>query len=495
MSIKPQKSLSILKPQLTKLLNEISNLNVIVIGEAMLDSYLLKDNKRCYLPGGGANTAANVHSLGGEVSFLSVIGEDSEGFQLQETLKIRGISTEYMFTHPGRQTLVKKREIVQSHLLPRWDYGSTNEIESIIEEKLINKLEIIYPECDAVIISDYGYGILTKKVLASLSQLQQRYNKTLVVNSKSIQAYHNVNVTAVKLNYQQALELLEVFSLSNSEKLYTGSRVEYITLYGEKLLHLIGAKVVAVTLDAEGAIIFEDGSQPYRTYTQSAKPSCTIGAGDTFTSALTLALSAGATTTLAANFAASAAAVVVKKDATSVCSAEELRQYFCSASANKHITDSNQLVSLIASYRKKGLKIVFTNGCFDILHAGHVYFLNSAKALGDILIVGVNSDDSIRRIKGSTRPINTLEDRIHVLSGLECVDHLIAFNEDIPLKLIRLVKPHVHVKGGDYTKESLPEAPLVEDLGGVVEILPLLENHSTSIIIKRICRNNHTNPL
>ena len=144
----------------------------------------------------------------------------------------------------------------------------------------------------------------------------------------------------------------------------------------------------------------------------------------------------------------------------------------------------------MTSYRRTGHKIVFTNGCFDILHAGHVSYLNRAKALGNILIIGVNSDNSIRRIKGANRPINPLEDRIQVLGGLGCVDYLITFDEDTPIDLIRLVQPDVYVKGADYTKETLPEAPVVEQYGGIVELLPFVENRSTTRIIERVCQLN-----
>jgi D-beta-D-heptose 7-phosphate kinase/D-beta-D-heptose 1-phosphate adenosyltransferase len=157
----------------------------------------------------------------------------------------------------------------------------------------------------------------------------------------------------------------------------------------------------------------------------------------------------------------------------------------------KYIPNPNELITIVTSHRQAGQKIVFTNGCFDILHAGHVSYLNRAKSLGDILIIGVNSDNSIRRLKGPTRPINPLEDRIQVLSGLGCVDYLVAFDEDTPSNLIRLVCPDIYVKGGDYTKQTLPEAPLVEQLGGVIELLPFIENRSTSSIIERIRQSNN----
>jgi D-beta-D-heptose 7-phosphate kinase/D-beta-D-heptose 1-phosphate adenosyltransferase len=501
------------KTDLAKLLDQIANLKVIVIGEAMLDCYLegfsdrlcpeapvpvVNLTNRLYVPGGAANTAVNVRSLGGQVQFFSVVGDDWEGARLRQALEERGVSTKYILTDPSRQTLAKQRVTAASQLLVRFDSGSTDAIDSQTEQALINQLEVIFSECDAAIVSDYGYGILTKRVINALAQFQKHSPRILVVDSKNLTAYRQIDVTAVKPNYDQTVQLLNLPPLGNKEGI---SRVEQIAPHAERILNLTGAKIAAVTLDAEGGVILEHGCQPHRTYTQPTTQSRTSGAGDTFTSALTLALTAGVATDVAADFAAAAAAVVVAKDGTTACSAEELRKFLCrreedkeeipslsppSSLSNKHIPNTNTLLSLLASYRNAGRKIVFTNGCFDILHAGHVSYLNRAKRLGDILIIGVNSDHSVRRLKGTSRPINTLEDRIQVLGGLGCVDYLIAFEEDTPINLLRLVCPDVYVKGADYTKETLPEAPIVEELGGVVELLPFVENRSTTGIIERI---------
>ena len=490
-----------MKPDLIKLLDAIANLNVIVIGEAMLDGYLegysdrlcpeapvpiVTVTNRLYVPGGAANTAVNVRSLGGRVTFISVIGDDWEGDKLQLALSERDVSTKHIFIQLNRQTLTKQRVTASSQILVRFDSGTTNPIDAHTEQVLIDELERTFPECDAAIVSDYGYGILTEKVIDALAKLQRRYQRILVVDSKNLTAYRHLDLTAVKPNYDQVLQLLAIPPNPPLLRQNKGgiSRAEQITPYAEKLLDLTGAKIAAVTLDAEGAIIFEHNLPPHRTYTQPTIPARTTGAADTFSCALALALAAGAATPEAADFASAAAAVAISIDGTTACSAEELQQFL--SPTNKHIPDSNKLVPLVASYRNAGRKIVFTNGCFDILHAGHVSYLNRAKAFGDVLIIGVNSDDSIRRLKGATRPINPLSDRIQVLSGLGCVDHLIAFEEDTPSNLIRLICPDVYVKGGDYTKQTLPEAPLVEQLGGVVELLPFVKNRSTTRIIERI---------
>ncbi len=254
--------------------------------------------------------------------------------------------------------------------------------------------------------------------------------------------------------------------------------------YGDQIMDLTGAQIAAVTIDEDGAILFERDQLPYRTYARPAPHSRAAGAGDTFVGALTLSLVAGAQAHTAAEIASAAASIVVCTDGTSACDADDLKAYF--ATEEKFVTDAFYLAARIASYHRMGKRIVFTNGCFDILHRGHVSYLNTAKSFGDVLIIGLNSDHSVRRLKGENRPINSLEDRAQILSALSCVDHIIPFDGDTPIDLIRMIKPDIYVKGGDYTKEQLPEAPVVEKLGGRVEILPYLADRSTTGVIERI---------
>jgi D-beta-D-heptose 7-phosphate kinase/D-beta-D-heptose 1-phosphate adenosyltransferase len=199
---------------------------------------------------------------------------------------------------------------------------------------------------------------------------------------------------------------------------------------------------------------------------------------------MTLALAAGASPVAATEVASAAAAVVVGKDRTAACTAQELREY--TLAGGKQLLDRTALAARVDFHRQQGRRIVFTNGCFDILHSGHITYLHRAKTLGDILIVGVNSDASIKRLKGPRRPINSLQNRLHVLAALSCIDHLIAFDDDTPCNLIRVIRPDVFVKGGDYTRDRLPEAAIVEELGGIVQILPYEGDYSTTAIIERI---------
>ncbi|MBD1997971.1 D-glycero-beta-D-manno-heptose 1-phosphate adenylyltransferase [Leptolyngbya sp. FACHB-541] len=497
------------------LINSFSKLNVLVIGEAILDCYLngssdrlcpeapvpvVNITERLNVPGGAANTALNVSSLGGQVKFLSVIGEDPEAALLKQSLESQGVSTAYLFQERSRQTLSKQRIIASSHLLVRFDQGSTHPISPELETRLIDRLVELFPTCDAVIVSDYGYGILTPSVIRTLEELQRRSPCTLVVDSKQLTEYQSINVTAVKPNYSQATHLLGLKKLETN-----ADRIDQILLHGKKILDLTRANIVAVTLDRGGALIFERDRPPHRTYVKPAPQSQTSGAGDTFTSALALAIAAGADASMAADLAAAATAIVVAQPGTTACSIEALRQSVDEMDDNlphpnlklnqkvgdernfsKLLMTQNQLEYQLNHYRNSGQRIVFTNGCFDILHRGHVTYLNQAKALGDILIVGVNSDESVRQLKGNTRPVNALADRMAVLAALNCVDAIAPFNEINPCNLIQIVRPQVFVKGGDYTRETLPEASLVEELGGVVKIVPFVGDRSTTQLIQQI---------
>jgi len=474
-------------------LDKWTNLHVLVIGEAMLDCYLEgTSNRLCReapvpivdissfedVPGGAANTAANIARLGASVSFLSVIGDDEAGDRLKRTLQERGISTRNLITSAQRQTLLKQRISSDSQLLLRCDRGSTEFINSEIETQLIEKLSCLYSTCDAIVISDYGGGILTPRVIQILAQLQTQYPRIVVVDSKQLKNYQSVNINAIKPNYQQAIQLLGISALKGKE------RIQQITDCGEKLLNLINTQIVAVTLDAEGAIIFERNNPPYIIPSQPTLNSQATGAGDTFVSGLTLALAAGAEGKLAASIAAATAAIVVTQPGTTTCSLSALHQ---SLSGNKKLAiDRESLVTSIQEHRNWKHKIIFTNGCFDLLHLGHVTYLKQAKQLGDILIIGVNTDESIRQLKGANRPVNCLSDRLAILSALESVDYVIPFAESTPSELIKIIRPDIYVKGGDYTPEMLSEAPLVEELGGEVKILPYVSNISTTAIVNRI---------
>ncbi len=468
-------------------------LKVTLIGDAMLDIYLegtsnrlcreapvpiVEVERRTDQPGGAANTAVNLAGLGGQVNFLSVVGGDTEGAILQECLKAKGVSTAGLFVSRQRRTLSKQRIMAAGQMLVRFDQGSEGPVESKLEQALIERLSALYEQSDAIVISDYGYGVLTPRVIETIERLQARFRKVLVADAKDLTAYREVGLTAVKPNFQEALRLLKVSDWGGQ------ARADFLAGQQEKLLELTGASLVAVTLDCEGALVFERGQPPYRTYACPNPNSRAAGAGDTFAGALTLALAARAETPAAAELASAAAAVVVNKEGTSSCSLEELKE--CFQSEQKFYASPARLAARLKSPRLAGKRVVFTNGCFDILHPGHINLLNRAKELGDILIVAVNADSTVEKLKGPGRPINPLMDRLKVLAALSCIDYLVPFEDLTPEKLIKTLRPAVVVKGSNYRREMMPEASLVEAQGGEIQFLPYLPESSTSGLFERI---------
>lgn len=487
--------------RLLDFINRFSQLRILVIGEAILDSYLQGVTSRLcreapvpivdvgaaeHVPGGAANTAANIATLGGQVDLLAVIGTDEPGQQLGQVLAHWGVGLAGLVRSPERSTLVKQRLLADNQLLVRFDRGSTAAISVAEEDRLVDQLQRHFAESDAIVLSDYAYGIFTPRILTALQQLQAEQPRVIIVDSKRLELYAGLGVTAVKPNYEEAIRLLGLSPVSGE------ARVEQITRYGKEILAIAGAGMATVTLDREGALIFLSGEQgavnePIRTFAEPAPNPHATGAGDTYVATLALALAAGADPHGAASLAATSTAVIVKEPGTTRCHPLALRRALMAG--NKRITDQAELVSIVAQQRSLGKRIVFTNGCFDILHSGHVTCLERAKTLGDILIVGMNTDESIRQLKGASRPVNALSDRLTVLAALGCVDYVIPFGDLAPRELIRLIRPDVYAKGGDYTRQTLPETPLIEELGGEVVILPFVSDRSTTELIQQIRAN------
>jgi D-beta-D-heptose 7-phosphate kinase / D-beta-D-heptose 1-phosphate adenosyltransferase len=478
---------------LLDLIDAFAGSRVLVIGEAMLDSYLIGTTTRLCreapvpivalderrdVPGGAANAAVNVASLGGSARFLSAIGDDAEGALLRDALETRGVATDTLLIEEGRRTLTKHRLVAASQVLVRFDQGDTDGICAFTEDTLIAHLIDHFPRCDAVLISDYRYGILTPRVVQTLVALHAEMPRPIIVDAKHLPHYRALGPTAIKPSYAEAARLLDLDGATDE------SRADRIAAHGERLLDLTGAQVAAVTLDTDGAVIVERGRPAYRIAARPSTHARAIGAGDTFVAALALGLAVGADAHAACDVASAAAAIAVSMDGTTACTREALREQL--AESDKYVPDLARLLRSVEWYRAHGKRIVFTNGCFDILHRGHVALLNRARALGDLLIVGINTDESVARLKGTHRPINPLDDRAQVLAGLGCVDHVVPFAAQTPDALIRAIRPDVFVKGGDYSRDTLPETALVESLGGAVHILPFIADRSTTRVIERI---------
>jgi D-beta-D-heptose 7-phosphate kinase / D-beta-D-heptose 1-phosphate adenosyltransferase len=475
-------------------INRFSDMKALVIGDAMLDVYLdgsanricreapvpivdIRDIKT--MPGGAANTAVNLACLGAEVCYLSVVGDDHEAGLLQDALARRGLDLSFVMRDSVRRTLTKQRVAAGSQLLVRFDAGTTEAIRIEYESRIVDILKEKFHEVDAVVVSDYGYGIMTDKVIGTLGALQRKKENILVIDAKSLDKYSRVGATVSKPNYQELVTLLSI-----TEPAPLGRRANQIRLYGQRLLRKTGAKYVAATIDIEGALLFQRGKEPYRTFSKPVENTKAAGAGDTYVAALTLALASGAAIEDAGEIARSAAGIILQKSGTATCTQKELGHYF--GSSGKYTQDWQELKRRFDFYKKEGIRTVFTNGCFDLLHSGHVTYLEQARALGDVLVLALNSDASIKRLKGSNRPINSLSERVRILSGLESVTLLTSFEEDTPAQLLDMIKPDVYVKGGDYSVDKLPEAPVVLGYGGRIEIMPFVQDRSTTNIITRI---------
>ena len=474
-------------------------LRALVIGDAMLDSYLegtaarlctegpvpvVRKTAEERAPGGAANTAANLRALGAGVTFLGIVGPDPAGAQLRALLRQRGIDDRWLVEDAGVSTLHKLRILADGQYVVRFDEGDTEHCSGDGHARLLAHFDAAFHHCDLVVISDYGYGAVYDRLLDRLRALRAARPCVLAIDSKQLHRFHQAGATIVTPNYREACLTVDPFSRHDD-----GTQPDVRQL-GRRLLEMIETEYVVITMGGDGAALFARDGSAMQIPAHAVAHVHDVGAGDSFTAAIALALAAGAHRVDAVRIGIDAAGVAVTKRRTAVTYYQELLQRVSLAEQAGHRAAGPRAVAALASRldaeRLAGRTIVFTNGVFDILHAGHVRFLRQARDLGDILVVGVNSDRSARRLKGEGRPINRERDRVALVAALDAVDHAILFDESNPAALIRKLRPHIHVKGGDYDGERLPEAEAVEAVGGRVVILPLTGSLSTSRVIDRI---------
>ncbi|HSV12431.1 MAG TPA: D-glycero-beta-D-manno-heptose 1-phosphate adenylyltransferase [Hanamia sp.] len=482
-----------MEKEINNIIENFKNLKILVVGDAILDTYIYGTTDRIcreapvpvfnaesekYSCGGAANTAINLSALGAETYYLTVLGKDSNAHELLNVLQKNNVHCEYILRDKTRKTIAKKRVIAQSNIILRLDEGTVSVIDKNFEEELLQRILEVSGFADAVLFSDYGFGVITDPLIQSLQSLTSSFQKPILVDSKNLNRFKIIHPDAVKPNYEEALQLLELSKIAKNK------RADQVMKNSEILLTKTGAHNIAVTLDDDGVVLIRKGKKPYHVDCIPRDSKNTIGAGDTFVSALALAMASNLKMETCVQIAAAAAAIVVQKDGTTECSNVQLKSYF--NAIPKYISNEEDLLNTIKELRKKGKKIVFTNGCFDLIHKGHIELLDKAREAGDVLIVGVNNDESARKVKGPDRPVNTLEDRITVLAGLQSVDYIISFAEESPRQLIKAVHPDVFVKGSDYTETSIPEMPLLKRLGCEVKIFQPLHHISTTDIIHRI---------
>lgn len=487
-----------------ELVRRFRRLRAVVLGDAILDTYLhgmaerlcvegpvpvVRKVEEQQLPGGAANTAANLQALGAHVSFVGMVGCDASGRLLREMLRDRGIDDRWLIDDETVATQHKLRILADGQYVVRFDEGTTHAPSPQTQERLIAGLDALAPECDVIIISDYCYGAVTEPLIRQAQRWQTRQNLPLIVDSKQLSRFRQAGATVVTPNLVEARAFVsahadEAIAAASADE--TSARIAEGQRLAAALLDVLDTRLAAVTLANDGvALASRDGQHWHISAHPVARPN-DVGAGDSFTSALALALAAGGEPHEAARIGVDAASIAVSKRFTSQVEQRELLQRVSlhddangewtmtsrgAATARRHaLTHVRARLDL---ERAAGHVIVFTNGVFDVLHAGHIEFLRRAKALGDTLVVGVNSDTSIRRLGGARAPLTSERDRIALLAALEPVDYVVPFDDDTPVEIIRTLKPHIHVKGGDYADETLPEAEAVREIGGRVVILPL----------------------
>ncbi|OLF09989.1 D-glycero-beta-D-manno-heptose 1-phosphate adenylyltransferase [Actinophytocola xanthii] len=466
---------------------------VLVVGDVILDEWLsgsadrlcreapapvVAVAQRRVAPGGAANTAVNLAALGARVRMVSAVGADDAGTELLAALRQSGVDTELVAVEPDRRTTTKSRVVADDQVLVRLDDGDRDQAPLTAVPAAIDRFLAACAEADAVVLCDYGTGLLSGDVLERLLPTRERI-PLLVVDAHHPRRWARLRPDIVTPNAEEAATVLDTP--------IPRSAAEQLTFLDEnraQLLERTGARAAAVTLDRDGAVLL-DGDRPvHRTWARPAPDNHTAGAGDTFCAALTVARCAGLPAVVAVELAQAAADVVVHRPETAVCSATDLAERLGLGLGS--VLDHDRLAEIVAEHRAAGRRIVFTNGCFDVLHPGHVNYLNEAKRLGDVLVVAVNSDAGVARLKGPDRPVNGVADRAAVLAGLSCVDHLTVFDEDTPAALLARLRPEIYAKGGDHREELLSEAAVVREYGGRVRILSYLPDRSTSALIDRI---------
>jgi D-beta-D-heptose 7-phosphate kinase/D-beta-D-heptose 1-phosphate adenosyltransferase len=476
-------------PSLATLVRGFKGCRCLVIGDVMLDVFergrterlapdtpapVVTDVRKESSPGGAANVAANLAALGAEVTLLGVVGEDPSGAELLKGLDEVGVRTDNVLRLSGRATVVKKRLIAGDVTLARVDSGDKESLMSDAEAELAERAAALAESAEAVVVSDYSGGAVTQEVADALDGTDHGY---ILLDSKDPLRLRWQNLAAATPNHLEAQRALDLPVEADPGRVDAGA-------VGEALRDALGVRALAMTLAEAGVVVVDSAGVTRLGGRRVANPDVN-GAGDTFLAAFALSLGGGASPQTAARLGIEAATLAVSRAGTTPVGFRDLLQRLPENGAERPEPELS-LEEDLERVRRSGGKVVFTNGCFDLLHRGHLFLLREARKLGDVLVVGVNSDASAHRVKGPGRPVTLEEDRVELLEALPCVDRVVIFDEDTPEALIRRVKPDLHVKGGDHADERLPEESIVEELGGEVVVLPLLPGRSASATIEHI---------
>ena len=467
-------------------MDKLKQASVLVVGDVMLDSYWQGNTSRIspeapvpvvhvsdqfHKAGGAGNVALNIAHLGAQSHLVAITGEDEAAQQLRQILDEADIHLHFV-TQPHLPTIKKLRIISQQQQLIRADFEAG--FAQLDKASLNQACQAQLPQCQAMIISDYGKGTLSDT--QALIQAAKKAGVHVLVDPKGadFKRYHGASY--ITPNFKEFTDVV-------------GPCPDEATLYdkGQKLIADLGLKGLLLTRGAKGMVLMRPGSEPTTIPTQAREVFDVTGAGDTVIAVMAMGLAAGYDPVTSMKYANAAAGVVVGKLGTATVSDDEL---YAALHTSSHIRTGvltqEQAKAIIEKAHLQGEKVVMTNGCFDILHAGHVDYLQAASALGDRLIIAVNDDASVSRLKGPTRPVNALEQRMHVLEALDAVDWVVPFSQDTPAELIAYLSPDVLVKGADYEIHEIAGADHVLANGGEVKTITLTPGCSTTGTIERI---------
>jgi D-beta-D-heptose 7-phosphate kinase/D-beta-D-heptose 1-phosphate adenosyltransferase len=477
-------------------LARLNQATVLCIGDLMLDDFVYGEVTRIspeapapvlavtrseLVVGGGGNVARNLASLGARCFFVGVVGEDDSSSNLMRALATEPLIEPHLVVDATRPTTRKVRfvsEHYSTHLL-RADWELAKTINPTIEKAVIDRALALLPDVASVVLSDYAKGVLTPLVIRTLIDAARKLGKPIIVDPKGKDFAIYRGATLITPNRHELAEAARRPAVTDAE----------IVSAAAELNRLVGSEAVLVTRSEEGMTFVPAIGSPIHVPAYPVKVRDVSGAGDTVVAVLAAMLAMEREFEPAVRAANAAAAVVVGKRGTATLSVAELRSRLLPASSlaaeEKIIFDWSVLDERLHEWRRRGLRIGFTNGCFDLLHRGHVKLLAQARAACDRLVVGLNDDASVRRLKGDSRPLQDVHSRAEVLAALEAVDLVAVFGEDTPLELIERVRPQVLVKGGDYRREDVVGHDLVEAAGGETILVDLVPGHSTTALVRR----------
>ena len=462
--------------------------HILVIGDLMIDHYLwggcerispeapvqvVDISRETTVLGGAGNVINNLVALGARVSVSGVIGDDENGEELCSMLSLIGVSNQGLVRQSERKTSKKSRIIASNQQILRYDKESKEAIDKASERAIIAYVIDVIDSCDIIILSDYGKGVITDAVAGGVIAAAKAANKKVLVDPKGKDYRKYRGAYLLTPNKKEASEATGI--VINDEKSLQKALLS--------LKETCSLECSMITLSEDGIAIYDKSMRRFPTVAKEVYD--VTGAGDTVIASLSFALSMGLSIDEAAPFANHAAAVVVGKIGSATVTLSEIESYESSlhqSTSDMHIKSKEEIYTLAERLKHEGKKVVFTNGCFDILHVGHVKYLQEAKSYGDVLIVGLNSDSSVRELKGPTRPVNTEADRAYILAALESVDYVVLFSEETPHELIKNIAPDILVKGGDYEGKSVVGA----EFAGELRLVQFVDGKSTTATIARI---------